>query len=592
MDSIRIIQLPTKSAAGTDDYIAVDSTANGTKKIQFPNLLDDGLTIQNKAADAKATGDAINAINGAIGNEASTRQSADANLQTQIDQLIAPSGEAPSAAEIENARIGAPPENTVYPTLGDAIRGQVTDLKSDLNLLLDSEEITGTNKNGYWRNGVFTENTSAYTKEFNVSGLSRVTLTEFATPYRDAYVFLDSSNNVISSAIGGTDPGTDGYTIELTVPSNAVYLDSSVSRSSNLSKVKLEMATPKVSTDDIDNLQNQIDSLGGLDFTVLNGNNADVFYRGETLRTGYTSPYSRKFKVVGGRKYKITLTTGNNFNAYTFIDGNGTVLSYVLATSSESKEYIVDAPNGATMLYCSTNSGTISSISVLQQISETDVINAITKNEYLASIIHNVICIGDSLTQGYRNDTLHNIEAYSYPTFISRAANWEVVNAGWAGITPVGWWDKRTLYTYADKQFAIIKLGQNGGLTDTLAEDTSASSYEDYANTNTGAYCKIIEYIKEQNPHIVIFVVSVRAYRDSVTNDVLQQIADKYNLPFIDLNDARFNLEATDIHTISGVYDAVHFNTLGYSQLATSIYDLIVLHLADNKNLVMNYGEW
>ena len=133
MDSIRIIQLPTKSAAGTDDYIAVDSTANGTKKIQFPNLLDDGLTIQNKAADAKATGDAISEVNGAIGNEASTRQSVDANLQTQIDQLIAPSGQAPSAAEVENARIGAPPESTVYPTLGDAIRGQVSDLKSELN---------------------------------------------------------------------------------------------------------------------------------------------------------------------------------------------------------------------------------------------------------------------------------------------------------------------------------------------------------------------------------------------------------------------------------------------------------------------------
>lgn len=135
MDSIRIIQLPTKSAAGTDDYIAVDSTANGTKKIQFPNLLDDGLTIQNKAADAKATGDAINGVNSAIGNEASTRQSADANLQTQIDQLIAPSGEAPSAAEIENARIGAPPENTVYPTLGDAIRGQFSDVKSAIKTI-------------------------------------------------------------------------------------------------------------------------------------------------------------------------------------------------------------------------------------------------------------------------------------------------------------------------------------------------------------------------------------------------------------------------------------------------------------------------
>lgn len=458
--------------------------------------------------------------------------------------------------------------------------------------MIDDEEITGTEKTGYWRNGVFTENAGTYTKEFDVSGLSNVTLTEFATPYRDAYVFLDSANTVIDSAVGGTDPGTDGYTIVLAVPTGAVYLDSSVNSASNLSKVKLETSMPKVSTDDIDNLQSQIDSLGGLDFAVLNGNNANVFYRGTTLRTGLTSPYSRKFKVVGGRKYKITLTTGADFNAYTFIDASQNVLNYELATTAESKEYIVDAPNDATMLYCSTNSGTITSVVVYQQISETDVINAITKNEYLASIIHNVICIGDSLTQGYRNDTLHNIEAYSYPTFISRMANWEVVNAGWAGITPVGWWDKRTLYTYADKQFAIIKLGQNGGLTDTLAEDTSASSYEDYANTNTGAYCKIIEYIKEQNPHIVIFIVSVRAYRDSVTNDVLQQIADKYNLPFIDLNDARFNLEATDIHTISGVYDAVHFNTLGYAQLATSIYELIVLHLADNKNLVMNYGEW
>lgn len=546
---------------------------------------DDTLSEENAPGEAKAAGDRIAGVEGRVTTlETAAPEIISNATKDWLDDNVTPTGSAVAIdSSLTQSGLAADAKAT-----GDA----VNDLKSDLNLLLDSEEITGTNKNGYWRNGAFTEHTSAYTKEFNVSGLSRVTLTEFATPYRDAYVFLDSSNNVISSAIGGTDPGTDGYTIQLTVPSNAVYLDSSVSSASNLSKVKLETASPKVSANDINNLQSQIDSLGGLDFAVLNGNNADVFYRGETLRTGYTSPYSRKFKVVGGRKYKITLTTGNNFNAYTFIDGNGTVLSYELATSAESKEYVVDAPNGATMLYCSTNSGTISSVSVLQQISETDVINAITKKEYLASIIHNVICIGDSLTQGYRNDTLHNIEAYSYPTFLSRMANWEVVNAGWAGITPVGWWDKRTLYTYADKQFAIIKLGQNGGLTDTLAEDTSASSYEDYANTNTGAYCKIIEYIKEQNPHIIIFVVSVRAYRDSITNDVLQQIANKYDLPFIDLNDSRFNLEATDIHTIGGVYDAVHFNTLGYSQLATSIYDLIVSHLADNKNLIMNYGEW
>lgn len=37
--SIRIIQLPEKSSVNTDDYMAVDSSANGTKKINFIDLL-------------------------------------------------------------------------------------------------------------------------------------------------------------------------------------------------------------------------------------------------------------------------------------------------------------------------------------------------------------------------------------------------------------------------------------------------------------------------------------------------------------------------------------------------------------------------
>lgn len=67
----------------------------------------------------------------AVSAEAAARASADSNLQSQINQIVAPSGEAPSAAEVQNARIGA--DGVTYSTLGDAIRGQVTDLKSTLN---------------------------------------------------------------------------------------------------------------------------------------------------------------------------------------------------------------------------------------------------------------------------------------------------------------------------------------------------------------------------------------------------------------------------------------------------------------------------
>lgn len=79
--SIRIIQLPEKSSVNTDDYMAVDSSANGTKKVKFTDLLDDNLSTQNKAADAQATGEAI--------NDVSTRTSeAINNVNARVDNMI------------------------------------------------------------------------------------------------------------------------------------------------------------------------------------------------------------------------------------------------------------------------------------------------------------------------------------------------------------------------------------------------------------------------------------------------------------------------------------------------------------------------
>lgn len=93
----------------------------------------------NIAAETAARQTADNTLQGNINAEASTRATADASLQSQIDQLVAPSGEAPSAAEVMNARIGA--DGVTYPTLGDAIRANDTELKSQINKLY-------TNQNG------------------------------------------------------------------------------------------------------------------------------------------------------------------------------------------------------------------------------------------------------------------------------------------------------------------------------------------------------------------------------------------------------------------------------------------------------------
>ena len=80
------------------------------------------------AAEATARQTADNTLQGNINSEAATRASADTLLETRIDEIIAPSGEAPSAAEVTDARIGA--DGATYRTLGNAIRTQVTNLKN------------------------------------------------------------------------------------------------------------------------------------------------------------------------------------------------------------------------------------------------------------------------------------------------------------------------------------------------------------------------------------------------------------------------------------------------------------------------------
>ena len=83
---------------------------------------------------------AVSSLNEALTNEVTARTSADSLLGTRIDEIIAPSGEAPSAAEVTDARIGA--NGKTYATLGNAIRNQITDeenLRTNSDSMLNVE---------------------------------------------------------------------------------------------------------------------------------------------------------------------------------------------------------------------------------------------------------------------------------------------------------------------------------------------------------------------------------------------------------------------------------------------------------------------
>lgn len=68
MDIVRITELQPKTYVEQGDYIAIDNQSDGTKKVQFTNLLDDTLSQENKIAPANVVGDEIATIRAAVGS--------------------------------------------------------------------------------------------------------------------------------------------------------------------------------------------------------------------------------------------------------------------------------------------------------------------------------------------------------------------------------------------------------------------------------------------------------------------------------------------------------------------------------------------
>ena len=202
-------------------------------------------------------------------------------------------------------------------------------------------------------------------------------------------------------------------------------------------------------------------------------------------------------------------------------------------------------------------------------------------------IFKNCICIGDSLTRGYYTNTYPNGDAYypTYPQFLENITGWKCTNAGRSGATAKQWYDERlNLFTYNDKDIAIIYLGTNYGLEDTIESDTSNQ-------TNAGSYCRIIERLQTDNSKMKIFLCTVSNVTNDVdgskvdiTNNVIRKIAKKYNNCYcIELKDNKYyDLSKPICHPNN---DNVHLGSIGYNiqanVIAQSISDIIIGNMSE-----------
>ena len=196
----------------------------------------------------------------------------------------------------------------------------------------------------------------------------------------------------------------------------------------------------------------------------------------------------------------------------------------------------------------------------------------------------NVLCIGDSLTEGYHNSDDIRINM-SYPSHMASVAGYNITNKGQSGITALGWWNAykgKVDFTKFDAVF--IYLGTNGGLTDTIDADTVSGNFETFAQTNTGGYCAIVAKIKSVNPKCKIYMIKYNNV--TATSQVTAKIAKKYDcVTLLVTDDSVFNLTDSKFHT-----DSTHYNSIGYWAFACvmliQLEKYIAGHISEYADLV------
>ena len=197
--------------------------------------------------------------------------------------------------------------------------------------------------------------------------------------------------------------------------------------------------------------------------------------------------------------------------------------------------------------------------------------------------LQTILCIGDSLTEGdYGSEPegTANVKPQSYPYFLQKYLNANVINAGKCGFTAVAYWE-RTLKTLDVEKadVVVIMLGTNGEMTDSIEVDTMSPHYETYADTEAGRYCSIVEYVMEKNPKATIclctcpYVDVTRRPRNAknvaMANLVIPKIAARYHLPLFDVNG---EMGVNDFNTkIMQPIDGLHGGILFYNRLANYI---------------------
>lgn len=293
--------------------------------------------------------------------------------------------------------------------------------------------------------------------------------------------------------------------------------------------------------------------------------------------------YTDYVELPQGIKFKVVNKTVDNAS-FAIYNYDKTVSRVILSSDVAGKEYIEFVLSGDEKYIRATlNTGDVCNIYFNEIITKCDILKRIgtaqVQNEKQYNVLaafNNIVCVGDSLTysQVYTAQSASRQANRPYPTVLGKLCGNDATILARSGATAQACWNEFGSQIVAKTNpLAIIYLGTNYGLTDTLDTDVVGNDPANWADNNIGCYCRFVQKFQSLGYKVLLLKCWATSGTGTAnlanTNSAIKHVGERFGCSVMDVP-VSSDLKYHYYPDLSG-YNGVHYNDLGYSWFASAL---------------------